>query len=261
MRRVKISVDSGAYPQELQSLFDGATIYDSSSSPEARVIYIEKDGGYYLKSAAGGALLNEAKMTAYFHEKGLSTEVLSYVFGERDYLLTRRVVGEDATNKEYLSDPKRLCDLMAESLRRLHETDFSDCPIDIRNETYLETIKENYSRGIYDPAFMQERFRGFDRDRAYDFVMNNRTALSGRVLLHGDYCLPNIMLDNWRLSAFIDLGNAGVGDRHIDLFWGAWTLNFNLGTDEYRARFFDAYGRDLVDLDKIDYVSLAESFG
>jgi kanamycin kinase len=69
------------------------------------------------------------------------------------------------------------------------------------------------------------------------------------------------MLNDWRFSGFIDLGQAGVGDRHIDLFWGAWTLWFNLKTDEYRERFYDAYGRDRVDPDLIRTVAAAEVFG
>jgi carboxyl-terminal processing protease len=40
------------------------------------------------------------------------------------------------------------------------------------------------------------------------------------------------------------VGGGGVGDRHVDLFWGSWTLNFNLKTDKYCQRFLDAYGRE-----------------
>jgi kanamycin kinase len=85
--------------------------------------------------------------------------------------------------------------------------------------------------------------------------------LKADTLIHGDYCLPNVLLDGWRFSGFIDLGNSGVADRHIDLFWGAWTLGFNLHTDAYRGRFFDAYGRDKVDEDLIRVVAAAEVFG
>ena len=85
--------------------------------------------------------------------------------------------------------------------------------------------------------------------------------LKNEVLLHGDYCLPNIMLDDWRFSAFIDLGASGVGDRHLDLYWGAWSLAFNLKTDRYRERFYDAYGRDRIDECVIGLVSIAEAFG
>ena len=81
------------------------------------------------------------------------------------------------------------------------------------------------------------------------------------VLLHGDYCLPNVMLDDWTFAGFIDLGNGGVGDRHIDLFWGIWSLEFNLKTNQYRERFLDAYGRDRVDEHMLRVVAAAEVFG
>ena len=96
---------------------------------------------------------------------------------------------------------------------------------------------------------------------AYDVFKDGKKLLEKNTLLHGDYCLPNILLNDWIFSGFIDLGNGGVGDRHIDLFWGAWTLNFNLGPDEFRERFFDAYGRDRVDEKMLKIVAAAEVFG
>ena len=68
-------------------------------------------------------------------------------------------------------------------------------------------------------------------------------------------------MENWRFTGYIDLGNGGVGDRHVDLFWGAWTLNFNLHTDRYRDRFFDAYGRDRIEEEALLTVAAAEVFG
>ena len=69
------------------------------------------------------------------------------------------------------------------------------------------------------------------------------------------------MLDDWRFSGFIDLGNGGVGDRHIDLFWGIWSLGFNLKTDRYADRFLDAYGRDRVEPELLRIVAAYEVFG
>lgn len=85
--------------------------------------------------------------------------------------------------------------------------------------------------------------------------------LKSRVLLHGDYCLPNIILNNWKLSGFVDVGNGGVGDRHIDLLWGIWSLGFNMKADMYRGRFLDAYGRDKADESVLKIVAAAEVFG
>ena len=95
---------------------------------------------------------------------------------------------------------------------------------------------------------------------AWRVVEEHSHLLRADTLLHGDYCLPNIMLDNWRFSAFIDLDAAGVGDRHIDLFWGMWSLQFNLKTDRYRDRFLDAYGRDRICPDLFPVIAACEVF-
>ena len=93
------------------------------------------------------------------------------------------------------------------------------------------------------------------------FADENKGCLETSVLLHGDFCLPNVIFDGGKLSGYIDLGGAGIGDRHIDLFWGAWTLNFNLHTEKYRDIFFDAYGRDKIDEERLLLVSAIEAFG
>ena len=56
-------------------------------------------------------------------------------------------------------------------------------------------------------------------------------------------------------------GEMGIGDKHIDLFWGAWTLEFNLKTSKFKDRFFDAYGRNNVDLEIVELVGAIECFG
>lgn len=73
------------------------------------------------------------------------------------------------------------------------------------------------------------------------------------VIIHGDYCLPNIIMDNFSFKGFIDLGYGGVGDRHYDIYWGIWTLNYNLKTDNYRDIFLDAYGRNDINDDGLNY--------
>lgn len=248
-------------PHEFDNLLNGATVYDSSCSPEARVYYIENKDGFYLKTAAKGTLQREALMTDYFHKKGFGAEVLGYVTDENDWLLTAAVKGEDCVHKMYLNDPKRLCDTLAITLRSLHETDFWDCPIKDRVTEYLTLAETNYKTGNYDKSHFPDSFGYRSAEEAYKVLQEGKGALKNDVLIHGDYCLPNIMLDNWKFSKFIDVGNGGVGDRHIDLFWGTWTMWFNLHTNEYYDRFLDAYGRDKVDHHKLKIIAAAEVFG
>lgn len=261
MKRTLITPDLSLYPAMFHAMMEGAAVYDSSCSPEARVVFIDRDGGYYLKSAPKGSLEKEAQLDAYFHKKGLGAEVLEYLSQEKDWLLTTRVRGEDCTHAMYLENPKRLCDLLAERLRALHELDHSDCPVQNRMEAYLATAEKNYREGNYDTSLFPDNWGYASAEEAWAVVEKNRQLFRNDTLLHGDYCLPNVMLKDWEFSGFIDLGNGGVGDRHVDLFWGAWTLNFNLKTDAYRERFFDAYGRDRVEEDMLRLIAAAEVFG
>ena len=245
----------------LRPLLSQGAVYDSSCSPEARVLFVDANRGYYLKSAPRGTLKNEAVMTDFFYQKGLGTRVLCYLSEAEDWLLTERVRGEDCTHPAYLANPRRLCDILGERLRALHETDFAGCPVTDRMASYCRTVEQNYQAGRYDGSLLTDGYGFTGAEEAWRLFSENRHRFSSDVLLHGDYCLPNVMLDDWQFSGFIDLGNGGVGDRHVDLFWGVWTLLFNLKTDAYRDRFLDAYGRDAVELDKLRLVAAAEVFG
>lgn len=253
--------ETEVFPDEFRKYTENSIVYDSSCSPEARVYFIDRDGGYYLKRAPKGSLAREAAMTDYFHSKALATEVIGYICADHDWMLTRAVQGEDCCDAIYTADPKRLCDTLACLLRHLHETDKSGCPVTDHTSIYFDTVKTNHEKGMFDADFLPRGYEKISADEAYDAVGQSKGLFKSDTLLHGDYCLPNVMLDNWKFSAFIDLDHAGVGDRHVDLFWGAWTLNFNLKTDIYRDRFFDAYGRDKIDQNLLDAVALAECFG
>ncbi len=63
----------------------------------------------------------------------------------------------------------------------------------------------------------------------------------GHVLIHGDYCLPNVLVHDGELSAVVDVGQAGLGNPEEDLAAGVWTLQYNYGKGFARA-FLDAYG-------------------
>lgn len=261
MKKILLNRMTDEMPEDIWRFVSSANIYDSSCSPEAKVYFIEKGKGYYLKCSGRGRLEAEAKMTEYFHLKGFGAEVLNYSSSDRDWLLTTAVMGEDGACEEYLMQPKRLCDTIAYELRKLHETDYTDCPIPDRTGEYLAFAQKNYRTGNYDKSHFPDSFGYRTAEEAYEVLTTQKDALQSKVLLHGDYCLPNIVLDNWKLSGFIDVGNGGVGDRHIDIFWGIWTLWFNLKTNKYYGRFLDAYGRDKVDESILRIVAAAEVFG
>ncbi len=268
MKRTRISPMSTDVPASLRPLLDGSEVYDSSCSRVARVWFIDRTacvrerGEFYLKSAPTGMLEREAVMTRYFYSAGLAPEVTAYITERgRDYLLTRRVAGEDATHATYLADPRRLSRLLGETLRELHDRPTEGCPGAGYLDEYIARAEANYRLDNYDRSHFPDSFGYRTAADAMEALQKGKHLLQADTLIHGDFCLPNILLDDWHLSAYIDLGNSGVGDRHIDLFWGAWSLGFNLGTDAYREDFFRAYGMERVDPEVLRVVAAAEVFG
>lgn len=260
MQRRPIQPDMASIPALFHPFLLDASVFDSSCSQQAKVLLIAKEDGFFLKSAPKGSLAKEVAMTRFFHEKGLGAEVLAYESLERDWMLTRRIPGEDCIDPMYLSDPQRLCDTTAQLLRQLHDLDPAGCPIH-RTADYLATARHNYKTRQYDASLFPDNWGFATAEEAWAEVERNGHLLRSDTLLHGDYCLPNILLQDWRFSGFIDLDAGGLGDRHIDLFWGMWSLQFNLKTDAFRERFLDVYGRDKVCPAMFRTVAACEVFG
>ena len=100
------------FPAEYRPLLTGAPVYDSSCSPAARVYYIDRDGGYYLKTqpVAAGSLRLEAEKGRFFFEKGLGAEVLSSVASGADAgrsipVYTSAATNSSSTNAATTSQP------------------------------------------------------------------------------------------------------------------------------------------------------------
>lgn len=261
MKLMPIKININEYPENIKCILKNADLYDSSCSNEASVIFVDKDAGYFIKSSAKGTLKDEALMTEYFNSLKLSTRVIEYISLDKDYLVTEKISGEDCIADKYLADPVKLCDTLAENLSFLHSIDFKDCPIKNHTERYLARAEANYLSGNYDKSMFPDSFGYRSAEEAREVILANSKMLKCDTLLHGDYCLPNILLNDWKLSGFIDVGSGGVGDRHVDIFWAIWTLFFNLKTDKYSERFIDAYGRERIDRDTLKLIAAIEVFG
>ena len=261
MIRRPFTPELSRFPEVLHPFFQGAAVYDSSCSPEASVYFLDKGDGLYLKIASAGTLKKEVEMTRFFHQKGLSAEVLAFESLDRDYLVTRAIPGEDCIHPQYLDDPKRLSEMLGILLRQLHETDPADCPVSDCTAAFLASTEENRALGKWHPSRLAESMAHYSADDAWATVQQFSGNLQSDTLIHGDYCLPNVMLDNWNFSAFIDVGGGGIGDRHMDLYWGCWSLNFNLKDSRWCSRFLDAYGKDHFDPEILKAISAFEAFG
>lgn len=257
MQKKKLPLSAADLPPELGAYLKDATLYDSSCSSNARTLYC--DTGCYIKIDRRGALAGEAALGQAFHRLGLGVEVLDYLSLDRDYLVTRSAVGEDLTHAT--EAPERLCALLAEALHRIHGQPVEGFPISSRLQRYLDSADGDGTGGFYDESVLMDRYPVASREEAWAIMQEARSSLRRDTLIHGDACLPNVIFDGGRFRAFIDFSMAGAGDRHIDLYWALWSLQFNLKTGRYADRFLDAYGRENFDPEMLRVIAAFELFG
>lgn len=150
-------------------------------------------------------------------------------------------------------DRGSLIPLLARALRELHAVPVTGIPLPMGPDVLLEQASERVASGLVDRGWRAQRHRAGTTAREVLSALAarlTRLPVSGPVLLHGDYCLPNVLVDGEGGWSLIDLGRMGVGDRHLDLadMTGSMLsdLNPSFGPRDAEA-FLDAYGRDLVD--------------
>lgn len=213
------------------------------------------------------ASVNEHRMMRYLQRRLPVPEILeeAHVDGTH-YLLMSRMPGQNLCDEAILDNQERLAELVADGLQRLWATDIRDCPTDRSLAQKLHEIEERLRQGeiTADQARHKDTYGpgGFASPaQLFDWVVKH-CPKEEKVLSHGDYCLPNIFCDDNGLTGYIDLGDAGVADKWVDLemvVWSMWansTGQFGGKRREFDRRLlFDALDIP-CDEDKLRYYSL-----
>ncbi len=249
MIKTKIDINIDNFPAELHPLLHSAEIYDSSSSPSATTLYCT--AGFYIKTAPLGCLSLEADLGRRFHNMGLGVEVIHYISADKDYFVTKSALGEDLLH--HLDDPETVCRILASALRMLHSQPIENLPVSSLFHTYMEPKSQSSGESL-----QIKMFPIASTEEALEIIRANKHKLKADTLIHGDACLPNFICHNGAFSTFIDLGQAGAGDKHMDLFWAIWSLEYNLKTDRYTDFFLELYGKESVDFEALKVVAALE---
>ncbi len=267
--------DISRFPSEISSFFAGANIYDSSHHSSSTIYYC--DTGFYVKVDEKGALAEEARLGRIFHRMALGVEVAAYISQDMDFLVTRSAAGR--TLASCLDDPQKACTILAETFQKLHNLHnlhnphklcslnrpdsqkMEDIPVSSRYQRYMDAAGGDFSGGYYDISVSMDRFPIHSKEEAWAIMQANRGLLKPGTLIHGDACLSNIIWNHGQFESFIDFRMAGAGDRHIDLYWVAWSLQNTLQTGRFTDYFLDAYGRENFEYETLQTIAAFEVFG
>lgn len=243
-------------PKEISLFVENHKYVDVSCRSNSKTYHFDND--MFLKIDNANELKKEYQMATIFHKLGIGPKVIKYVSKEKDYLLTEEVKGYDL--RLMTNEPERLCIVLAESLKKLHSMNTTNIPVSSRYERYIKSINGTIDGGYYDTSFLLNN-KSMSKEEAWNKMQKGKHLLKCDTFIHGDACLPNIMADTNNNALFIDTGLSGLGDRHIDIYWALWSLEYNLKTDKYNNLFKDTYGRDKIDEEMIDIIEAFEVFG
>lgn len=173
----------------------------------------------------------------------------------RDYLLVKEISGINRISEEHLKNPKELAKRFGKHLRMLHSLKLDKHQDIDRTKLLLEQCNINVREDKFDMDIFFKT-HGFTPNQGLLMLGSLSENYINDVYIHGDYCLSNIIMNNYEFGGIIDLDFSGIGDRHYDICSGLMSLNMNLHSKEYDDIFLDAYGIDAIDKDRLAFAKL-----
>ena len=208
----------------------------------------------------------------WLKEKIPVPEVLAFEKnGDYQYLLMTRISGVMSCSEYYMEHPKELLPLLAQAFKMLWSVDISGCPKTRDFDSELKAARYRVENNLVDIDDAEpDTFgkNGFENPETLLKWLEENIPAYEPVLSHGDFCLPNVLLKDGKVSGFIDCGDTAIGDKWKDIALCYRSLKHNFdGTfggkvypDFNPDLFFDALGIE-ADWEKIrHWILLDELF-
>lgn len=175
--------------------------------------------------------------------------------GDTTILLTQALPGRDATHPAWRADLPGLVRALARGLRAFHEAVGEEwCPFRFDVARALEHVARRVDGDDHEPGGFHAEHAHLTPAAALAELEATAPADEDLVVCHGDFCAPNVLLQEGRVTGFVDLGELGVADRWWDVAVGAWSVGWNFG-DDLEPLFYEAYGI-APDLERIRFYRL-----
>ena len=252
------AVLAGAWRQPERIGASGATV-EQVGWPDGRLAYLK----YVLRPhpQRDAELLHETEVLRWLHGQLPVPPILAAGSDSvQRYLLTQAIMGMMA--HEVAQHPSEVAQALGRGLCQIHALPITDCAFEQGLDTKLMQAHAHVAQHLVDSDDFQSEHQEQSPEELLAQLLAERPPHENRVFTHGDYCLPNVLLDpaSLQVTGFVDWGRAGIADRYQDLGIAARSIRRNLGP-HCVAPFFAAYGERSPDRAKIAYyIMLDELF-
>ena len=217
-------------PEKIKNMIDGEQYSVDDIGMSAATVIMLSDKVLKIQDE-GDESEAEYRMMTWLQDKLPVPKVLAFEkMNGKSYLLMSRAKGVMSCDESVLQEPDRLTELLAQGLKMLWSVDISDCPCRFDIDKKLDMARYNGEHDLVDVDKMEpETFGegGCESPRhLLQWLEENRPA-EEPVLVHGDFCLPNIFVKEKKVSGFIDLSKCGIADKWQDIALGYRSLIHN----------------------------------
>ena len=263
-----LTPESFSLPREIARSLHGALLNQVTIGCSGSQVYLAHVAGQppsYLKIASHpfrNELADELHRLDWLRGRLPAPEVLAFAQDdEHSYLLLSEVPGIMACDAGFATAIPELVHLLASGLRQIHRVDIVGCPFDMRLAQRIAQAERCLHSGAVDVEDFDASRLGVPAEALFEQLLRDRPAEEDLVFTHGDFCLPNVLIDRSRnrVSGFVDWSRAGVADRYQDLALAARSLAHNFGPG-YEPLLWEAYGLEKPDAAKVDYYQLLDEF-
>jgi aminoglycoside phosphotransferase len=216
----------------------------------------------YLKIDPHGSkfsLLQEKERLDWLKNRLPVPEALLFTEDDTNsYLLLSEVRGVPAIDDSLKTGSPRVVEQLVEGLKMIHALPVENCPFRAPLADKIEAARERMLKNqVAEDDFDDERL-GRSAVEVFREMIASVPPNLDSVFTHGDYCVPNVILDGNRLSGFVDWAEAGIADPFQDLALLVRSVGDNFGK-EYQKRVCELYGIE-PDYEKIRFFQLLDEF-
>lgn len=234
----------------------GATVYRLHGKDGAPDLYLK-----HGRDAAADEVADEMARLRWLADHVPVPAIIQFArSADETWLLTSALPGRTAyrvlqANSEASGE---VVDAVASFLRRLHAVPVDACPFDGGAALRLARARARIDAGLVDTDDFDDERRGWTAEQVWQALNRLPPFATDPVVSHGDFSLDNLLMAGGEVAGCIDVGWAGVADRHQDL-----AILWN-GLGEFgptlQARLFERYGIDRLDPVKLNFHLLLDEF-
>ena len=226
---------------------------------EANLFRISCRNESYILKTQNSGLKHEYLNYKWLEGKVPVPKVKFYYSGKCEMLCMSELVGNTLEYYINKADPREIVILYAAALKLLHSVAPDKLALrqDLKNR--IAKAKYNVENHLIDILSMQYENQSVEPSKLFAKLISLTPEMAYPVFTHGDYCFDNIIFNGKILSGFIDMGNGGVGDKYQDIALASRNITDFFG-NEYLPLFYEHYGLEDINKEKIDFYILLDEF-